>query len=167
MQQHQDEDLLNSKHLFRIECESRDVYELLGRPCELSAFSFVPKTRVKEPIERSIYNVKSSWTKHEDEAARQDAGGFNNKSHRCDRKHAKLNGLDVWSEEIHKNKPTKSSHEYGKRLVKPLDGKNPGYAYLSNYLDTPDRKYARIAKVQSEFYNRNGINDLNGSNGNI
>lgn len=163
---------MNGKHLFRIECvESGDVHELLGRPCELSAFSFVPKSRAHEPAARSVFNTKrSSREPHEDEASeRRNTTGFDPRSHRCDRAHAKLHGLDVWSEEIRKPKPTRSSHEYGKRLVKPLEESSTTsrYVYLENYLDPSDRKYARIAKVKSDFYNRNGINDLSASLGNL
>lgn len=162
----------NSKYLFEIKCDhSQDEFKLLGRPCELSAFSFVPENRLYEPANRSIYNTKISSNKHHNESGYDsvnpvfDNVGFDNRVHRCDRKHAKLHGLDVWSEEIKKSLPSKSSHEYGKHLVN-VDANN-STSYKINYLDPPDRRYARIAKVKSEFYNRNGINDLSASLGNL
>jgi hypothetical protein len=169
--------LNNSKHLFKIKCaESNDEFKLYGRPCELSAFSFVPQTREYEPSERSIYNYK---TTRQNDALKLDYDrlfrvnyDYNNKVHRCDRKHAKLNGLDAWSEEITKEIPSKSSHEFGKRLIN-LDVLTSSSAsstnraatardfnYAVKLLDPPERKHVRIAKVKSEFYNRNGINDL-------
>lgn len=154
---------MNGRHLFRIKCEhSRDEFQLLGRPCELSAFSFVPSNRTYEPPNRSIYNTKTSAMRHQREEENMDKGGFNNLVHRCDRKHAKLLGLNTWDEEIRKRQPSRSSHEYGKKLVRVGEAGRQ-FSYVPNYLDSPDRKYARIAKVKSEFYNRNGINDLNPS----
>lgn len=157
----------NCKRLIEIKCDSNDLYSIYGRPCELSAFSYVPQSRTSESAERSIYNSK----KQDLDANRTDydrlftvESGFNNKVHRCDRKHAKLLGLDPWSEEIKKSLPSRNSTVYGKSLVKipPIEAekeKNIKVKYESN-LDPPNRKYTRIAKVQSDFYNRNGINDL-------
>lgn len=155
----------NSKRLFQIKCENNDEFTMYGRPCELSSFSYVPQSRKYEPPERSIYNSKKKDTS-EDTRTDYDRlftvdPNFDNKVHRCDRKHAKLLGLDVWSEEIRKDIPTRYSTEYGKKLVHIQNehSKNTKVNYESN-LDPPNRKYTRIAKVQSDFYNRNGINDL-------
>lgn len=148
---------MNSKHLFIIKCEpSKDEFRLLGRPCELSAFSYVPPNRLQEPAHRSIYNTKSS----KDNSLNEKECGFDNRVHRDDRRHAKQRGLDLWNEEIRKSSPSRSSQEYGRHLV---FAEGSRVFYKPNYLDSPDRKYARIAKVKSEFYNRNGINDLNAS----
>lgn len=161
----------NNKHLFRIKCEqSQDEFNILGRPCELSAFSFVPPNRMQEPPRRSIFNFKASSNPNNNSLMRANTEydkmfsidcSFDHKVHRSDRKHAKLLGLDAWKEEIVKRKPSKSSHEYGKRLIE-LE-RDHFAAYKGNYLDPPERKYVRIAKVQSDFYNRNGINDLRAS----
>lgn len=163
-----DPKLNNHKHLFKIKCEpSQDEFEILGRPCELSAFSFIPANRNYEPAERSIYNSKENNQKGSGQLDYDRLFnieyGYNNKVHRDDRKHAKLRGLSSWTEEIKKEIPTKSSHEYGKHVLK-LDNEPAKINYESN-LDPPDRKHVRIATVKSEFYNRNEINDLNKQRG--
>ena len=156
--------LNNGPHVFHVKCESNDEFTFTGRPCELSAFSYVPSDRKYEPAERSIYNSKTHTFEGDmlthDRLFKVDYN-FNNKVHRCDRKHAKLRGLDTWSEEVQKVIPTRSSHEYGKKilnLTQPIT-QPAEVTYLDN-LDPPQRKHVRIAKVKSEFYNRNGINDL-------
>lgn len=159
-----DSKLKNPKHLFKIKCdESNDDFEIYGRPCELSAFSFVPKNRNYEPVERSIYNSKANIDKDQNvldyDRLFKVEYDYNNKVHRCDRKHAKLIGLDTWSEEIKKEMPSKSNHEYGKHVLKMGEPEIENVKYESN-LDPPERKHVRIAKVRSEFYNRNEINDL-------
>lgn len=159
-----DPKLKNQKHLFKIKCDqSNDEFEIYGRPCELSAFSYVPKNRTYEPAERSIYNSKANG-KNDQNLVDYDRlfnteYGFNNKVHRCDRKHAKLIGLDTWSEEIKKEIPTKTNHEYGKHVLKIGEPEIENVRFESN-LDPPERKHVRIAKIRSEFYNRNEINDL-------
>ncbi|CAF0722735.1 unnamed protein product [Brachionus calyciflorus] len=167
-----DPKLNNHKHLFQIKCDqSNDEFEILGRPCELSAFSYVPKNRNYEPVERSIFNSKANIDRDKNvldyDRLFNVQYDFNNKVHRCDRKHAKLLGLDSWSEEIKKEMPSKTNHEYGKHVLKMEQEEAAAAAaatqkvkYESN-LDPPERKHVRIAKVKSEFYNRNEINDLN------
>jgi hypothetical protein len=154
----------NDKHLFQIKCSnSSDEFTILGRPCELSAFSFVPQNRLYESAERSIYNSKTNKTQVKSDYDRLFTvdPDFNNKVHRCDRKHAKLRDLDAWSEEIKKVIPNRHSTDYGKRMIKVEKEEKPVKVNYESNLDPPNRKYTRIAKVQSDFYNRNGINDLN------
>ena len=38
-----------------VNCEHGDSFTLVGRPCELSSFSFVPKRR-DEPTDRTYFN---------------------------------------------------------------------------------------------------------------
>lgn len=157
--------LNNAPQVFHVKCESNDEFTFTGRPCELSAFSYVPENRKYEPSSRSIYNAKTHTFEGDiltyDRLFKVDYN-FNNKVHRDDRKHAKLRGLDAWSEEIQKVIPTRSASEYGKKIVnikQPITAPPVEVTY-SDKLDPPQRKHVRIAKVKSEFYNRNGINDL-------
>lgn len=156
--------LNNAPHTFKVKCESNDEFTFTGRPCELSAFSYVPGDRKYEPATRSIYNAKTHTFEGDmlthDRLFKVDYN-FNNKVHRDDRRHAKLRGLDSWSEEIQKVIPTRSNSEYGKYLVnlkQPIE--IPLEVTYTDKLDPPQRKHVRIQKVKSEFYNRNGINDL-------
>lgn len=144
--------------------ETGDKFEIKGRPCELSAFSFVPPSRKHETTQRSIYNYKAN---QQAQLTNYDQlyklkYDFDNKIHRDDRQHAKLYGLDVEKEELTKVMPSKSSSEYGKRVINGPHNDNQASIgkYVIHY-DPQDRKHARIATVKSEFYNRNGINDLN------
>ena len=57
--------------------------------------------------------------------------------------------------------PSLHSSQYGKKLIQIQDEhQKPLKVKYESDLDPPNRKYTRIAKVQSDFYNRNGINDL-------
>ena len=51
-------------------------------------------------------------------------------------------GLNVHSEEVSKPVPILSSSVYGHPVLKPLE--------------TPDRKYVRVATVKKEFYRPSG-----------
>ena len=118
----ENEDKLNNeKFLFNIKCDNGDEFILNGRPCELSAFSYVPLDRKYEPSERSIYQTKKDTFTNEKKLNYDNLFNinynFDNKVHRDDRKHAKLLGLDAWSEEVFKTSPTRSSSEYGKHIV--------------------------------------------------
>lgn len=162
--------LSNPRHTFRIKCDCNDEYVLVGRPCELSAFSFVPANRVQVPRERTIYNSKKPATDlnpTDYDKTFNVTYTFDNKVHRCDRKHAKLHGLDRWSEEIYKQVPTLSSSVYGEKIVEIVDDtrKPIKVKYNNEGLESMNRKHVRIGKVKSEFYNRNGINDLNRQRG--
>jgi hypothetical protein len=162
-------DLNNAPKLIKVKCEETgDEFEVRGRPCELSAFSYVPPNRIKEPANRNIYNFKQ-------DTQVQRTGydqlfsinyGFDNKIHRCDRRHAKLQGLDVGLEDQLKAYPNRSSGEYGKLLLKKevLGTGETGKNLYNNPIDPQDRKNVRIMRVKAEFYNRNGINDLSNEN---
>ena len=43
------------KEQLEVSCPTGDKYTLVGRPCELSAFSYVP-TKRQEPKERTYFN---------------------------------------------------------------------------------------------------------------
>ncbi|WAR12268.1 CE049-like protein [Mya arenaria] len=135
----------NKEHGIAVSTETDNFY-LHGRPCELSAFSFVPTSR-NEPAERTVFNSKKPDTSlgTYDRLFRKQHG-YNNKLHRDDREHAKSRGLTVNNEEKVKGCPTLASSEYGHRLE------------LST--DHPDRKHVRIAHVKTEFYRRNGIEGI-------
>ncbi len=167
------EDRRNKPVKFNIKCINNDIIKLDGRPCELSAFSHVPQNRRQEDASRSIYNFKKEKTeeKHIFDYDRlfNVKYDFDYKVHRCDRKHGtkttgRLIGLDVWQEEIQKLIPSRCSHEYGKKLIK-IKSQDPLKVKYESILDPPDRRFTRIAIVQSDFYNRNGINDLNKQRG--
>lgn len=132
----------NREHGLAVKTGTDDFY-LQGRPCELSAFSFVPTQRL-EPSERTVFNSRKpdNPNKTFDRLFRKE-NGYNNKLHRDDREHAKSRGLTVNTEEKDKEVPTLSSSEYGHRL--------------QMFADHPDRKHVRIAHVKTEFYRRNGI----------
>lgn len=122
-----------------------EVYELSGRPCEISSFSYVPPKRCEEK-DRTYFNVDKQHRYSDstyDRLFQQDYG-YNEKLHRDDREHAKSRGLTVYNEEMSKKVPALSSAVYGHRLP--------------SMLDNPDRKHVRIACVQTEFYRRNNIN---------
>jgi hypothetical protein len=153
----------------KVKCiESNDEYTLQGRPCEFSAFSFVPPNRRNETVDRSIYNFKSEkrvYTSNYDQLFDINYG-YDGKVHRCDRRNAKNHGLNVWKEELQKDVPSRSSSEYGHRLIRTQNGNIAAQKAIieaEKYMgpiDPNDRKHVRIMTVKSEFYNRNGLNDL-------
>jgi hypothetical protein len=161
----------NKRILFNIKVEeTQDQFKMLGRPCELSAFSFVPETRSYETPERSIYNYKQEQAKstNKENISNYDRlfnidYDYNSRTHRCDRKHAKLHGLNVWNEEVQKVAPSRHSSDIGKLIVS-LQSREPMKVSYKNELDEPDRLHVRIDK-KAEFFNRNGINDLNRQRG--
>jgi hypothetical protein len=161
----------NKRVLFNIKVdETQDQFKMLGRPCELSAFSFVPDNRAYESADRSIYNHKKEQAKKSNQEnltnydqLYQIDSNFDNKTHRCDRKHAKLHGLNVWNEEVQKVTPSKHSSDIGKLIIN-LQSRDPIKVTYKNDLDAPDRLHVRIDK-KAEFFNRNGINDLNRQRG--
>ncbi len=152
---------------------TNDEFQLKGRPCELSAFSYVPGTRKTVASSRNVFNFKKEDERSDRSNFDQLFGinyDFDKKIHRCDRRHARLRGLGVWDEEITKEFPTKSSSEYGRRILdvnNSNDVRNNTSAMSVQYvdpLDPQDRKHVRIMTVKSSFYNRNGLNDLTQSN---
>ena len=68
--------------------------------------------------------------------------GYSSKLKRDDLKHTI--GLDVHSEEVAKAVPTLSNSVYGQPVL--------------CHLETPDRKYVRVATVNKEFYRSCGAN---------
>lgn len=139
-----------------VKCDSGDKFTLTGRPCEISAFSFVPARR-NLPKERTYFNseIKEKYSSSTYDRMFNVDYGFDNKLHRCDREHAKSKGLTVNDEERLKDTPTLSSSVYGKYVLSPnLD---PPDRKVYSELDPPDRKHVRVAHVKTEFYRRNGI----------
>lgn len=122
-----------------------DEFELHGRPCQLSAYSFIPPDR-KLSKERTYYNAdkKERYTHNAYDRTFLKDFGFNDKLARCDREHHKAMGLCVNCEELPKAVPCLSSSIYGHRINKPLEQQ--------------DRSHVRIAYVANEFYRRNGTN---------
>jgi hypothetical protein len=146
----------NPKHTFKIKCPTDDEYTLVGRPCELSSFCFVPANRIQESAARSIYNFKATTNTCQKDLNDCSIYEFNNKIHRCDRKHAKSIGLDIFGEEIKKSTPSRYSSQYGRNILS-IQSIDPLKVNYLNNLDPPNRKYCHVATVSSEFYNRNGV----------
>ncbi|BFZ12849.1 hypothetical protein BsWGS_15888 [Bradybaena similaris] len=122
-----------------------DVFILRGRPCELSAYSFIPPNRKNVPKERNYFN---STKKEHYPGSRYDRQftnmtEYNQQIHRDDRAHTKSLGLAVYDEEAEKKVPSLSSSVYGH--------------WLNLHADHPDRKHVHIGHVGSEFYRRNGV----------
>ncbi|XP_013382418.1 uncharacterized protein C5orf49 homolog [Lingula anatina] len=122
-----------------------DEFVMRGRPCELSAFAFVPTER-NVPKERTYFNSERQerYSSSTYDRLFRKPELYNMYLHKDDREHAKSRGLTVNNEEKVKVVPTLSSSDYGHRL--------------DNEYDPPDRKHVRIGHVQSEFYRRNDIN---------
>ena len=127
----------------------------------------MPPNRKNEPLERNIYNYKSEkrvYTSNYDQLFNINYG-YDSKVRRCDRRNAKNHGLNVWKEELQKDIPSRSSSDYGHRLIRQPNGQTmprvhiPDEKYVET-IDPNDRKHVRIMTVKSEFYNRNGLNDL-------
>ncbi|XP_048378264.1 cilia- and flagella-associated protein 90 [Stegostoma tigrinum] len=109
-------------------------------PSALSGFSFIPERRDQNELtyfgnqkkEVSVLLYDQVFKVHE---------GYNNKIHRDDREHSNNQGLNVNAEERARIVPVLSSSIYGKRPA----------------LESTNRSFVRIARVQTEFYRRNGI----------
>uniref|UniRef100_A0A8C1J4Y2 Chromosome 5 open reading frame 49 n=1 Tax=Cyprinus carpio TaxID=7962 RepID=A0A8C1J4Y2_CYPCA len=95
----------------------------------LSVFSFIPPRRT-EPKEMRYFNCSPK------------VRGIAQSSCRHYTKHAKSRGLDIFSEESSRPAPVLSSSVYGR--FSPLQ-------YDSG------RSFARVARVRSDFYSKNGI----------
>ncbi|CAG5121993.1 unnamed protein product [Candidula unifasciata] len=124
-----------------------DVFIIRGRPCELSAFSFVPPNRRNIPKERNYFNATKKehypGSRYDRLSSNMHMVDYNKHIHRDDREHAKLRGLAIYDEEVEKKVPTLSSSIYGH--------------WLNLQADHPDRKHVHIGHVESEFYRRNGV----------
>ncbi|ESO98165.1 hypothetical protein LOTGIDRAFT_142981 [Lottia gigantea] len=116
-----------------------------GRPCELSAMSFVPKNRNDLPPDQTFYNTPDFLNDKKKKNSTFDRlfkikDGYNQKVHRDDREHFNSVGLNVHQEESNKIVPTLSSTEYGHRL--------------QHHLEDRDRDHVRVETVKAEFYTR-------------
>ncbi|XP_056376707.1 cilia- and flagella-associated protein 90 [Hyla sarda] len=109
----------------------------------LSAFSHVPVDR-KIPKHLSYFYQKNK----EEHISAYDSifkrpHSYNEKLHRDDRKYAKHNSLDLYTEEAARPVPVLSSSEYGR--------------YLQRNVDNVNREHVRIGLVRMDFYRKNGI----------
>ncbi|CAD5115456.1 DgyrCDS4428 [Dimorphilus gyrociliatus] len=108
-----------------------EEYVLKGRPCELSAFSYIPPER-HLPKERTYFNLdkKERYKSSTYDRLYLKNFSFEQALHRDDREHAKSKGLRVNDEDTAKSIPALSSSVYGHR-------KQPD-------LDPPDRQHYRV-----------------------
>ncbi|TRY60225.1 hypothetical protein DNTS_026374 [Danionella cerebrum] len=93
----------------------------------LSVFSFIPPRRT-EPKESRYFNCITK--------------GYDMKLHRDDREHSKARGLDFYTEESSRPVPVLSSSVYGR---------------FSAPVHHPERSFARVGQVRSDFYSKNGV----------
>ncbi|XP_078395200.1 cilia- and flagella-associated protein 90 [Cetorhinus maximus] len=106
----------------------------------LSGFSFIPERR--DPNELTYFgNQKKEVSMLLYDQVFKVQQGYDNKIHRDDREHSHSQGLNVNAEENARLVPVLSSSHYGKHPP----------------LEPPNRTFIRIARVQKEFYRRNGI----------
>ncbi|XP_072139115.1 cilia- and flagella-associated protein 90 [Mobula birostris] len=106
----------------------------------LSAFSFIPERR--DPNEITYFgNQKKEVSVLIYDQVFKVQQGYNNKIHRDDREYSHSQGLDVNAEEKARTVPVLSSSLYGKHPQ----------------LEQTSRTFVRVARVQTEFYRRNGI----------
>ncbi|KAM9824682.1 cilia- and flagella-associated protein 90 [Neosynchiropus ocellatus] len=109
----------------------------------LSAFSYIPPRR-REPKELSYFQSepKAPEVSTYDQLFHQ-ALGYDENIPRDDRRHYKGRGLDIHKEEMSRSVPLRTSSEYGRRPALP--------SYPS------DRQHARVARVQADFFMKNGV----------
>jgi len=84
----------NKEHSLMVQTTT-DTVKLHGRPCELSAFSFVPTSR-NDPPERTAFNsMKPDNPNMTYDRLFRKPEAYNDKLHRDDREHAKSRGLTL------------------------------------------------------------------------
>uniref|UniRef100_K7FEI2 Cilia and flagella associated protein 90 n=1 Tax=Pelodiscus sinensis TaxID=13735 RepID=K7FEI2_PELSI len=107
---------------------------------------FIPPSR-RDPPEHSYFHqaVKTGIVSTYDSIFKRPMG-YNEKLHRCDREHANSRGLNINDEELARPIAVLSSSEYGRHINQPVE--------------QSIRDYARINRVQEEFYRKNGITCL-------
>ncbi|XP_069770276.1 cilia- and flagella-associated protein 90 [Narcine bancroftii] len=106
----------------------------------LSAFSFIPERRGSNEITYFGHQKKEVSVLIYDQVFKVQQG-YNDKIHRDDREYSHSQGLNVNAEEKARTVPVLSSSLYGKR----------------SQLEPTNRSFVRVARVQTEFYRRNGI----------
>ncbi|XP_069814388.1 cilia- and flagella-associated protein 90 isoform X2 [Dendropsophus ebraccatus] len=109
----------------------------------MSAFSHIPVDR-KIPKHLSYFCQQSK----EEHISAYDSifkrsQSYNEKLHRDDRKYAKHNSLDLYTEEAARPVPVLSSSEYGR--------------HIQHNVDNVNREHVRIGLVRLDFYRKNGI----------
>ncbi|XP_065253759.1 cilia- and flagella-associated protein 90 [Emys orbicularis] len=112
----------------------------------LSAFSYIPPGR-RDPPEHSYFHqeFKTGIVSTYDSIFKRPKS-YNEKLHRCDREHANSRGLNINDEELARPIAVLSSSEYGRHINQPIE--------------QSIRDYARINRVQAEFYRKNGVSCL-------
>ncbi|TFK04195.1 kelch domain-containing protein 1 [Platysternon megacephalum] len=112
----------------------------------LSAFSYTPPGR-RDPPEHNYFHqeFKTGIVSTYDSIFKRPMG-YNEKLHRCDREHANSRGLNINDEELARPIAVLSSSEYGRHINQPVE--------------QSIRDYARINRVQAEFYRKNGVTCL-------
>ncbi|KAM9166016.1 cilia- and flagella-associated protein 90 isoform 1-T1 [Pangshura tecta] len=136
----------------------------------LSAFSYIPPGR-SDPPEHSYFHqeFKTGIVSTYDSIFKRPMG-YNEKLHRCDREHANSRGLNINDEtfnctEISGLIPLQSP---GKASCLPQELARPSAVLSSSeygrHINQPVeqliRDYARINRVQAEFYRKNGVTCL-------
>jgi len=127
-----------------------DTFVLRGRPCELSAFSYIPPDRQKQTAElRTYFSVPRPPHKDRKTSSVYDRTynldfGYNQHLLREDRQHFNSRELYVNDEERCRTVPCLSSSLYGHRL--PSD------------IDPLERKHGHVEIIKSEFWRNNSVN---------
>jgi len=136
--------MAQEKHMIEVKTPT-ETFIMQGRPCELSAFSYIPGCR-SVPKERTIYNAekKERYSRSVYDRLFMKDFGYNQYLHRDDREHIDARGLSVNDEERCRVVPMLNSSLYGYRLP--------------NDLDPVDRKYGRAEIIKTAFYRVNGVN---------
>ncbi|XP_062425773.1 cilia- and flagella-associated protein 90 [Rhea pennata] len=111
-----------------------------------SAFSYIPPGRRDLPEVSYFHQEAKTGSVYTYDSIFKRPVGYNKYLHRCDREHAKNQGLNINDEEMARPVAVLSSSDYGRRIKKPVE--------------QLIRDHARINHVQAEFYRKNGITCL-------
>ncbi|KAM8810959.1 cilia- and flagella-associated protein 90 [Eudromia elegans] len=111
-----------------------------------SAFSYIPPGRQDAPELSYFHREAKAGSVSTYDSIFKRPEGYNKYLHRCDREHAKNQGLNINDEEMARPVAVLSSSDYGRRIKKPVE--------------QLIRDHARINHVKAEFYRKNGITCL-------
>uniref|UniRef100_A0A8C6ZW86 Chromosome 5 open reading frame 49 n=1 Tax=Nothoprocta perdicaria TaxID=30464 RepID=A0A8C6ZW86_NOTPE len=111
-----------------------------------SAFSYIPPGRQDVPELSYFHRGAKAGSVSTYDSIFKRPEGYNKYLHRCDREHAKNQGLNINDEETARPVAVLSSSDYGRRIKKPVE--------------QLIRDHARINHVKAEFYRKNGITCL-------
>lgn len=125
-----------------------DTFVLRGRPCELSAFSYVADKKRDIPAHLTYFNTgrPSMYPPSVYDRMYLVDYGYDQSLERDDRQHSNSRGLNVNCEERARKIPALSSSMYGHGLNQEQE------------LDKPVRAFCRKDKIKSEFFRSNGVN---------